>query len=111
MMKKILLIMLSVILVFTFAACGGDSSGGGGDEPAQTFELKLADVYPEDHADTIACRAAVEEIEEKTGGAVKIKVYPANQLGDAALDLHTLRFSVLAADHFKAASDRHHACG
>ena len=86
MMKNILLIMLSVILVFTFAACGGGSSddGGGGEEPAQTFELKLADVYPEDHADTIACRAAVEEIEEKTGGAVKIKVYPANQLGDAS---------------------------
>lgn len=71
MKKKILLIMLSVILVFTFSACGGGTSdgGGGGDEPAQTFELKLADVYPEDHADTIACRAAVEEIEEKTGGA------------------------------------------
>ena len=78
--------MLSVILVFTFAACGGGSSdgGGGGDEAEQTFELRLADVYPEDHADTVACQAAVDEIEEKTGGAVKIKIYPANQLGDAS---------------------------
>lgn len=84
-MKKVLVIVLSIMLILSFTACGGGSSeGGGGDGAEQTFELKLAGVYPEDHADTIACRAAVEEIEEKTGGAVKIKVYPANQLGDAS---------------------------
>ena len=88
MKKKLLLIVLSIMVVLAFTACGGGSSSdegsGGGAAAGQTFELKLADVYPEDHADTIACRAAVEEIEEKTGGAVKIKVYPANQLGDAS---------------------------
>lgn len=86
MKKKLLLIALSILVVLAFTACGGSSDSGGGSaggEEGKTYELKLAGVYPEDHADSVAALAAIKEIEEKTNGAVKIKYYPANQLGDA----------------------------
>lgn len=79
MKKKILAAVLACAMVFSFAACG---SGGSGGAKGDTYELKLSSAYPEDHNDTVAAQKAADEIEEKTNGAVKIKVYPANQLGD-----------------------------
>jgi TRAP-type C4-dicarboxylate transport system substrate-binding protein len=82
-MKKVLVILLSLVMIFTFAACGGDSgSGDGGDAAGETYELRLATHYNTEHAGYAAIEKAVAAIEEQTGGAVKISVYPSSQLGD-----------------------------
>ena len=62
---------------------GGHRHGGGGDEATgETYELKLATHYNTEHAGYAAIEKAVAAIEEQTGGAVKISVYPSSQLGD-----------------------------
>lgn len=82
-MKKVLVILLSLVMIFTFAACGGSGSSGGGDEASgETYELRLATHYNTEHAGYAAIEKAVAAIEEQTGGAVKISVYPSSQLGD-----------------------------
>lgn len=85
MKKKIIAVAMAAAMVFTFAACGSSGSGGSASNNSNgkaEYTLKLSSAYPEDHNDTQAAQAAADEIEEKTNGAVKIQVYPANQLGD-----------------------------
>ena len=97
--KKIVVLALSVAIVAMFTACGGSSSGGSaassgsasasaasGSASAaadgQTYELRLATMYPAEHEMTVSVQAACDKIEEETGGAVKIQIYPSDQLGD-----------------------------
>ena len=82
-MKKVFILLLALAIVTVFTACGGSS--GGSDEPAaegQTYELRLATMYPAEHEMTISAQAACDRIAEETGGAVKIQIYPSDQLGD-----------------------------
>ena len=47
--------------------------------------LTFAGHYPEDHPSTKLIRKAAAEVEKQTEGRVKIKVFPADQLGDYTL--------------------------
>ncbi|MGJ0203278.1 TRAP transporter substrate-binding protein DctP [Leucobacter sp. gxy201] len=79
MKKKMISVGLAVAMVGTLAACSGGSAGGA---PAGGTELKLATMYPEEHADVQSVERAAAEIEKQTDGEVSISVYPSNQLGD-----------------------------
>jgi len=87
MKKKLLALMMVAVLAFSLAACGGGSSGGGesGDSSefagGQTFSIKIG------HSDTTSnpIHVSLENfkayVEEKSGGAVTVDIYAAEQLG------------------------------
>ena len=82
-MKKAFILLLALAIVAVFTACGGSSGGSDASEPeGQTYELRLATMYPAEHEMTISAQAACDRIAEETGGAVKIQIYPSDQLGD-----------------------------
>lgn len=85
--KKIFCTALSSILVLALTTgCGGDSSeskeqgtsDGGASEP---ITLKMSTAQPEDHIASQTALRFADLIEEKTNGAVTVKMYYANSLG------------------------------
>ncbi|WP_290918255.1 TRAP transporter substrate-binding protein DctP [Halodesulfovibrio sp.] len=52
---------------------------------AFAITIKFAGHYPEEHPSTKLLYKAAAEVEQKTDGRVKIKIYPADQLGDYTL--------------------------
>ncbi|MGM0901786.1 MAG: TRAP transporter substrate-binding protein DctP [Bacillota bacterium] len=84
-MKKGLLLISLMLMAIFLGACGNkeQASGGNGDE--KTYELKFGGIMPEDHPNTIAMKKIAKEVEEQTDGRIKIKVFPASQLGDYTL--------------------------
>ena len=93
MKKKLLAIMMMLMLTLSLAACGGGNGGGeaaGGEEGGegfaggQTFAIKIG------HSDTTEnlIHKSLEnfkaEVEEKSGGAVTVDIYAAEQLGSNA---------------------------
>ena len=89
-MKKLLVVLLCMALVFSMAACGGKDSGGGQADnaaAAPTSEnpvtLKCATLFAEGHPVVDRMQVFAQEIEEKTDGAIKIKIYPSDSLGDS----------------------------
>lgn len=79
-MKKIFALILSLCAVFAMTACDG------GDKKAEneTFTIKLATQHPIEHMAHKAAERVKARIEKETEGRVQVKIYPANQLGDAS---------------------------
>lgn len=73
------LCMLMTILV----GCGGSDSGSGA--AGDTYTLKFASQDAEELPTTQGMYWIADQVNERTGGAVTIEVYPANQLGEAKL--------------------------
>lgn len=70
-MKKLLLVVLSCAIGIAATALSGE----------KVFNMRLAtEVNPENHV-AIAINDAADEIRERTGGKVDIKVYPGGMLG------------------------------
>lgn len=78
-MKKILGISVLVIaiLAVAFAFMRGDSGS-----TAKTQRLRLATHYNTSHPGYASLERIAKEIETKTKGEIKIKIYPSSQLGD-----------------------------
>lgn len=102
--KKVLTLTLVLALGVLVSGCGSSSGGGTQAASAESkeqsktaqetkesisvkpeddtvYELKLAHIYAADHPFNIGVQQIVDEINEKTDGHVKIKVFPAAQLG------------------------------
>ena len=88
MKKKLLALLMMAVLVFSLAACGGggdsgsaDSGDGEGFAGGQTFTVKIG------HSDTttnlinVSLENFAKYVEEQSGGAVKVDIYAAEQLG------------------------------
>jgi tripartite ATP-independent transporter DctP family solute receptor len=71
MKQKVLVCLLASMLLV--ALCGTQ---------AMAVELKLGHYAPESHPAHEAALMMAKGVEERTKGEVKIKIYPANQLGD-----------------------------
>lgn len=74
-MKKMLLLFLVACMVLTL----GSSAAIAG---TKVVKWKMAHYHPVDSLVDNLCKSIIKEIEEKTDGAIKITLYPANQLGD-----------------------------
>ena len=91
--RKILVLFMAVVLVFTLAACGNGQQEAAppppppanGDEETATgevFNFRMMGQNPYDFADSVMMRWAVAEIYDRTNGAVNIEHFPAGMLGD-----------------------------
>lgn len=122
-MKKTMAILMAATMAVSLTACGGSSATETKAQtaaPAETkaeaeapaaeganIELKIGVSTAETDPRNIAAQKFVEEIAEKTGGAVTAKVYPSGQLGgDAdlinsmALDSGTVDIIITDASNF-----------
>ncbi|OUN00187.1 MAG: hypothetical protein BAA02_05465 [Paenibacillaceae bacterium ZCTH02-B3] len=119
MKKRNWFAMLSFILVFSLllSACGGGgqsssgtspdsgsqspSTGGGSNQPPQKtadpIVLKMGGIQAVDDLSTQAMYKMSEIVAERTGGAIKIEVYPASQLGDAVSQMEGVQLGTIDA--------------
>ncbi len=82
-MKKILVLVLVLALVCCFATACGDSTKENAEQTAtETKTLRLALQSGSETGPTKAAEDAAAAIEERTNGALKIDVYPDQQLGE-----------------------------
>ena len=101
-MKKVLVVLFALMITVAFTACGGSDKGSSAaasgsasasaaesaaSESAaaptgETFELKCGTHYNTEHANYKLLEAFAAKVEEDTGGAVTIKLFPSSQLGD-----------------------------
>lgn len=75
-MKKIIALMLSLLMVFSFAACGGDGSSD------DVTTIKVAVQQNEDHETCKAVQRIKEKVEAETDGKVILDIYSDSALGD-----------------------------
>ena len=101
-MKKVLALLLTAVMgTMLLAGCGGSSAGAGsgGDtkeeaaapaqetaaEPEVTFKLGWVETAErEGHPLSQAAYTFAEQVEQLSGGTMKVELYPAAQLGDAS---------------------------
>ncbi len=86
-MKKFLALLLALVMVFALAACGESNepspatSGGDTASGEPTYVWKLAHPYNEGSSNYEACELFAETINEISGGAIQVDVFPSNTLG------------------------------
>lgn len=78
-MKKLVVLLLCLSMIFATVGCGNDAAESAGDKP---ITLKLATQHPTEHMAQVSAEAIKAKIEAETEGRVKIEIYPASQLGD-----------------------------
>ena len=78
-MKKVIVALLSLVMVFAMTACGG---GGGSDSGGdQVTVLKIGHVEAEDRSVHKALLNMKDKIEEQTDGRISVEIYPNAELG------------------------------
>ncbi|MCV9887870.1 TRAP transporter substrate-binding protein [Metabacillus halosaccharovorans] len=87
-MKKYLIVLFTVFLLLMVAACGNsekvDSESNGQDDGSAEFEeveITFSHNQPIESPEHVGAEKFKEIVEEKTGGKVKVNVFPASQLG------------------------------
>lgn len=78
-MKRIFTVLLCVFVMLGLVACKESDS-----DKAETVTLKLATQHPVEHMAHKSAERIKARIEKETEGRVQVKIYPANQLGDAS---------------------------
>lgn len=86
--------------MFASSAFAGGEGEGSGADPDKVYELKLGLLHPPSHPNTQGAEHFASLVSERTGGKVKISVFPSSQLGSEkdmfdALSLGTLDFAIL----------------
>ncbi len=90
-MKKLLAVLLSLMLIFSMAACGSSDSGDAQETssnaptPENPITLKCATLFAEGHPVVDRMQVYAEKIAEQTDGAINIKIYPSDSLGDSTV--------------------------
>jgi tripartite ATP-independent transporter DctP family solute receptor len=100
-MKKILVFVLCAMMLFVYAACGAKAPAPQGSTEGKTntneetkseepigpeITLKIGYSTNEQDPRGLASELFKKTVEEKTGGTIKVEIYPSGQLGgDAAL--------------------------
>lgn len=70
----------AVMMTVVLAGCGAGKSAGGGQTADGKTELKLAYHLPVDHHLSKSMEKFAKRVEEKSGGKLTVKTYPAGQL-------------------------------
>ncbi len=89
--KRLFAIVIAVAMVFTLAACGGSSApassapASSGSAPAASSDsvktIKFAHWFAEDHPQHRSMLYLKDILEERSGGTLKLEIYPNSQLG------------------------------
>ncbi|MCM3569043.1 TRAP transporter substrate-binding protein [Neobacillus mesonae] len=88
-MKKALLGVIALLFIFVLSACGNDNSSSGSTK--ETIELKLGTKMPQDTAEGQAFEHFAKLVSERSNGELKVKVYPAEQLGKGTTQLDNMQ--------------------
>ena len=75
MVKKSVITLFTVLLLFILAGCQGDS------DQTKAIELKLAHNLPLEHPVHLSLAEFARLVEEKSSEEIKVKIYPNAQLG------------------------------
>lgn len=75
------------ISVFTAALLAMVFITGGMAEAKKPITLKFAGINPVEHSSTVEMKKMAKNIEKETNGEVKVRVFPAGQLGDYTLGI------------------------
>jgi C4-dicarboxylate-binding protein DctP len=78
-MKKVALAVIASLMAVTFAGCGGDSKETSSSSD-KTYTLKFSHVVAPDSVKGKAAQKFADLTKEKTGGKVKVEIYPSSQL-------------------------------
>lgn len=89
-MKKLLSVLLCLVMVFTMlTACGSSESGDSSEAVSPTAEnpvtLKCATLFAEGHPVVDRMTVFAEKVAQETGGAINIKIFPSDSLGDSTV--------------------------
>jgi len=87
--KGIWQLVLVLTLALTLCLLGSVSAG------AKEIVLKLGHDQTIDHPYDLGCKMLAKNVEARTNGEVKIKIYPSAQLGDSAEQVEALRLGTL----------------
>jgi tripartite ATP-independent transporter DctP family solute receptor len=80
-MKKVVVALLSLVMVFAMTACGGGGGGGSDSGGDQVTVLKIGHVEAEDRSVHKALLNMKDKIEEQTEGRISVEIYPNAELG------------------------------
>lgn len=86
-MRKLLIFVLAALLVFSLAACnsngdqGSTSDGKTDSGEFETLEITFSHNQPIESPEHVGAEQFKKVVEEKTGGNVKVNIFPASQLG------------------------------
>ncbi|WP_111646640.1 TRAP transporter substrate-binding protein [Paranoxybacillus vitaminiphilus] len=84
MKKSISFILLFSVLLFAFlSGCGAEKqSGQKSEKSGESKVIKVANYFAEEHPQNVALREKFKKIvEEKSGGTLKVQIYPNSTLG------------------------------
>ncbi|WP_207260546.1 TRAP transporter substrate-binding protein DctP [Desulfovibrio sp. Huiquan2017] len=82
-MKRIIALLLCLCAGFALAACGGGEQEGA-KAANKPIIIKLATQHPIEHMAHKAAERIKARVAKETEGRIEVKIYPANQLGDAS---------------------------
>ena len=98
--NRFLSLALAGALALSLTACGGgnddpsgggnDPAGGGGDEQ-EVYEIIYAGTVTDTNPITIAFNQMAEQLEERSGGRLKMTLYPNNTLGDTRANIESMQ--------------------
>jgi len=84
-MKRIAALMLCFAAALGLTACtGGDDQAAPTGKKTEKVVLKFATQHPTEHMAQKSAERIKARIEKETDGRIEVKIYPANQLGDAS---------------------------
>ncbi len=95
-LKKALVIVLALAMVFVMFACGNNQEE---QQQAETIKWKLSVSAAEGTAGVTEFRKFADDVFEKTGGRLQIDVFPGNALGAEADILANLQTGEVAMAH------------
>lgn len=99
-MKRVLSLALAGALMLPLAACGNNSGGsetptggntGGGSSDQEVYEIIYAGTVTDTNPITIAFNQMAEDLEERSGGRLKMTLYPNNTLGDTRANIESMQ--------------------
>ena len=80
-MRKLLVLVLSMVVVGTMAFAGGQSEGGEEAGEQTVINMRFGHYAAEEHPGDLAAKMFAENVERRTDNAIQVTVYPNNELG------------------------------
>lgn len=91
-MKKLTLLVVTMIAILTLAACGSDKAGDSTDGSSdKVIKWKLGHLADENHIWHKTAMKFADSVKEKTDGQMEIVIYPNNSLGSETDTINSIQ--------------------